>query len=96
MISDKVRLITRSARRFSTCGSHRPIRFCKTVRAAGWLAAEAREIEAIQPLPDAPWIFSRTILESPPARAITERARQNTRHPAKSHPDQESLFPSTT
>jgi hypothetical protein len=40
--------------------------------------------------------FSRTILESPPARAITERAGQNTRHPAKSHPDQESLFPSST
>jgi len=64
----------------------------KTLR----LAAEASEIETIHPLPDGPWIFSRTILESPPARAITERARQNTRHPTKSHPDQESLFPSTT
>jgi hypothetical protein len=26
-----------------------------------------------------------------PARAITERARQNPRHPAGSHPDQQSL-----
>jgi hypothetical protein len=60
------------------------------------LAAEVREIEVIHPLPDGPWILSRAILESPPARAITERARQNPRHPAKSHPDQESLFPSTT
>ena len=63
----------------------------KTLR----LAAEASEIETIHPLPDGPWIFSRTVLESPPARSITERARQNTRHPTKSHPDQESLFPST-
>jgi hypothetical protein len=60
------------------------------------LAAEAGEIEAIHPLPDGPWIFSRAVLESPAARAITERARQNARHPAGSHPDQESLFPSIT
>jgi len=29
------------------------------------LAAEARETEAIHPLPDSPWSFSRRILESP-------------------------------
>jgi hypothetical protein len=36
------------------------------------LAAEAGDIEAIHPLPDGPWIFSRAVLSSPPARAITE------------------------
>ena len=64
----------------------------KTLR----LAAEAGEIEANHPLPDGPWIFSRHVLSMSPARAITERARQNPRHPAGSHPDQQSLFSSTT
>ena len=60
------------------------------------LAAEAHEIDAIHPLPDGPWIFNRAILSSPPARAITERARHNPKHPAGSHPDQQSLFTSMT
>jgi hypothetical protein len=60
------------------------------------LAAEAREIEAIHPLPEGPWIFSRSVLSSPPARAITKRARQNPKHPTGSHPDQQSLFSSMT
>ncbi|HEY2528206.1 MAG TPA: recombinase family protein, partial [Xanthobacteraceae bacterium] len=60
------------------------------------LAAEAREIEAIHPLPDGPWIFSRAVLSSPSARAISERARRNPKHPAKSHPDQQNLFSSIT
>ena len=64
----------------------------KTLR----LAAEAGEIEAIHPLPDGPWIFSRAILAAPPANAITERARHNPRHPAGSHPDQQNLFSSIT
>src|SRR5215813_13048148 len=64
----------------------------KTLR----LAAEAGEIEAIHPLPNGPWIFSRAILFAALARAITERARQNPRHPAGSHPDQQSLFSSMT
>src|SRR3954468_17582872 len=50
----------------------------KTLR----VAAEAGEIEALPPLPDGPWIFSRAVLSAAPARAITERARQNPRHPA--------------
>jgi hypothetical protein len=58
------------------------------------LAAEACEIEAIHPLPDGPWIFSRSILSSPPARAITERARQNPKHPRGSHTNQQNLFSS--
>ena len=64
----------------------------KTLR----VAAEAGEIEALHPLPDGPWIFSRAVLSAAPARAITERARQNPRHPAGSHSDQQSLFSSMT
>jgi DNA invertase Pin-like site-specific DNA recombinase len=64
----------------------------KTLR----LAAEAGEIAASHPLPDGPWIFGRTALSSSAARAITRRARQNPKHPAGSHPDQQNLFASTT
>jgi hypothetical protein len=64
----------------------------KTLR----LAAEAGEIEAIHPLPDGPWIFARAALTTSAARLIAERALQNPRYPAGSHPDQQSLFPSTT
>jgi hypothetical protein len=60
----------------------------KTLR----LATEAGEIEAVHPLPDGPWIFSRAALSTPMARAITERARQNQKHPTGSHPDQQNLF----
>jgi hypothetical protein len=58
------------------------------------LAAEAGAIEAIHPLPDGPWIFSRAALSTASAYSITERARQNPKYPAGSHPDQQSLFPS--
>lgn len=64
----------------------------KTLR----LAAEADEIEGTHPLPQGPWIFSRSKLATSQARQILDRARQNPRHPTGSHPDQESLFPSTT
>jgi len=64
----------------------------KTLR----LAAEAGEIEAIHSLPEGPWIFSRAALSTSSARAITERARQNPKHPTGSHPDQQNLFPSMT
>jgi DNA invertase Pin-like site-specific DNA recombinase len=60
------------------------------------LAAEAGEIEAIHPLSDGPWIFSRAVLSTSQGRAITDRARQNPKYPAGSHPDQQSLFSSTT
>src|SRR6516162_1157742 len=53
------------------------------------VAAEAGEIEALHPLPDGPWVFSRAVLSTAPARAITERARQSPRHPAGLHPDQQ-------
>jgi hypothetical protein len=64
----------------------------KTLR----LAAEASEIEALHPLPDGPWILNRTVLSTPPACAITERARQNPKHPTGSHPNQQNLFSSMT
>jgi DNA invertase Pin-like site-specific DNA recombinase len=59
-------------------------------------AAEAGEIEAIHPLPDGPWIFARAALTTSAAQSITERARQNPKYPAGSHPDQQSLFSSIT
>ena len=59
-------------------------------------AAEAGEIEAIHPLPDGPWIFARAALTTSAAQSITERARQNPKYPAGSHPDQQSLFFSIT
>jgi len=64
----------------------------KTLR----LAAEAGEIEGTHPLPEGPWIFSRSKLASSAARQILDRARQNPRHPTGSPPNQESLFPSIT
>ena len=64
----------------------------KTLR----LAAETGEIEALHPLPNGPWIFNRAVLSTSPARAITERAGKNPRHPTGSHPDQQSLFSSMT
>lgn len=64
----------------------------KTLR----LAAEAGQIKAIHPLADGPWIFARNDLMTPAAHSITERARQNPKYPAGSHPDQQNLFPSTT
>jgi DNA invertase Pin-like site-specific DNA recombinase len=64
----------------------------KTLR----IAAEAGEIEAVHPLSDGPWIFARAALMTSAARCITERARLNPKYPAGSHPDQQSLFSSTT
>jgi len=64
----------------------------KTLR----LAAEAGEIEAFHPLSDGPWIFARASLITTAAQSIAERARQNPRYPTGSHPNQQSLFSSTT
>src|SRR6202521_531707 len=64
----------------------------KTLR----LAAEGGEIETFPPLSDAPGIFARASLITTAAQSIAERARQNPRHPAGSHPNQQSLFSSTT
>ena len=64
----------------------------KTLR----LAAESAEIEALHPLPDGPWIFSRATLDGSAAQALVERARQRAKYPAGPHPDQQNLFASTT
>ena len=69
-----------------------PRRRAKTLR----LAAEPGEIEAIHPLPDGPWIFRRAELGGPPHDASSIAPRQNPKHPAGSHPDQQNLFPSMT
>src|SRR6202008_3704107 len=64
----------------------------KTLR----LAVKAGEIEAFHPLSEGPWIFARASLLTTAAQSIAERARQNPRYPAGSHPDQQSFFSSTT
>lgn len=61
----------------------------KTLR----LAAEAGEIEATHPLPDGPWMFSRSKLATSQTRQILDRVRLNPRHPTGSHPDQKNLYP---
>ena len=58
------------------------------------IAAEAGEIEAVHPLPEGPWLFSRAIVEGPAADTLAGRARRNPKHPAVSPLDQENLFPS--
>jgi DNA invertase Pin-like site-specific DNA recombinase len=59
-------------------------------------AAERAEIEALHPLPDGPWIFSRVTLDGSAARALVERAHHGAQYPTGPHPDQQSLFPSMT
>jgi DNA invertase Pin-like site-specific DNA recombinase len=58
-------------------------------------AAEVGEIDAVHPLPDGPWIFNRAALGEPPAQRVVHRARQGSKHPTESHPDQQNLFSST-
>ena len=45
------------------------------------LAAEAGEVDSLHPLPDGPWLFSRTVLESPAGQSLTARVanRRNAR-----------------
>jgi len=64
----------------------------KTLR----VAAESGDIDATHPLPDGPWIFSRSDLEGSAAEKVVKRARQGVRSPTGPHPDQQSLFSSTT
>lgn len=63
----------------------------KTLR----VAVEAGEIEGIHPLPEGPWIFNRDDISGYAAQQLAKRARQNPKYPTGSHPDQQSLFPST-
>ncbi|MEA2947582.1 MAG: hypothetical protein QOI40_2912 [Alphaproteobacteria bacterium] len=64
----------------------------KTLR----IAAESGEIEALHPLPDGPWIFSRSALTGSEAQTIVMRARTTASYPTGLHPDQQNLFSSTT
>jgi hypothetical protein len=64
----------------------------KTLR----MAAESCEIEAIHPLPEGPWIFSRSALTGSEAQTIVMRARTSASSPTGLHPDQQNLFSSTT
>jgi len=62
----------------------------KTLR----LAAEAQEIEALHPLAEGPWLFSRAVLTGPTALALVSGARNGVRHRAGPNPDQQNLFAS--
>ncbi|WP_245437861.1 MULTISPECIES: recombinase zinc beta ribbon domain-containing protein [unclassified Mesorhizobium] len=53
-------------------------------------------IEGVHPLPDGPWVFSRSTLDEPAAQRIVHRARQNPKYPMGSHPDQQNLFTQMT
>jgi hypothetical protein len=59
-------------------------------------AVEAGRIDAVHPLPDGPWIFSRAALNGPAALDLVNQARRNPNHPAGSPPGQETLPFSTT
>ena len=64
----------------------------KTLR----LAAIAREIEALHPLPDGPWLFRRTDIEGSPGQRIRARTRNRRKQPAGPVPGQQNLFISAT
>jgi DNA invertase Pin-like site-specific DNA recombinase len=64
----------------------------KTLR----IAAESGEIDSLHPFSDGPWIFSRDSLTGSQVQSIVMRARTNASYPAGPHPDQHSLFSSTT
>ena len=64
----------------------------KTLR----IAAESGEIEALHPLPEGPWIFSRSAVTGSEAQKIVMRARTSASYPTGLHPDQQNLFSSTT
>ena len=60
------------------------------------VAAERGEIDAMHPLADGPWVFSRGALVAPSARGLVEQIRSRFKHPAVQDPAQRSLFASTT
>ncbi len=63
----------------------------KTLR----LAAEAGEIDGNHPLPQGPWIFSRSALGQPGAKKLLSRASKSPRYPTGSSSAQQNLFSST-
>jgi DNA invertase Pin-like site-specific DNA recombinase len=64
----------------------------KTLR----IAAEAKEFDALHPLAEGPWLFSRAVLIGPTALALVSRVRNGARRFAGPSPDQQSLFSSMT
>ncbi len=56
------------------------------------LAAERGEVDAVHPLADGPWVFSREDLESSAIRSLARQAPSRTKHPAVPNPAQQSLF----
>jgi DNA invertase Pin-like site-specific DNA recombinase len=64
----------------------------KTLR----LAAERGEIEAQHPLPDGPWIFNRTAIETEAARRLAQRSRRARNAPAGHDSRQQNLLLSMT
>ena len=55
-------------------------------------AAERGEVDAVHPLADGPWVFSREDLESSAIRILARQAPSRTKHPAVPNPAQQSLF----
>jgi DNA invertase Pin-like site-specific DNA recombinase len=62
----------------------------KTLR----LAAQSADIQAVHPLPEGPWIFSRAIIDGSAAQALVERARRGGGSPAGPRMLQQDLFAS--
>jgi len=67
---------------------------CRAPERSGWQQKPVRSRRFI-PCRTGPGSYSRAVLSASPARAITERARQNPKYPAGSHPDRQSLFSSS-
>ena len=64
----------------------------KTLR----LAAEQREIEALHPLEDGPWLFKRSALEAEAAKRLVDRVRSRRTTPAGQQNRDPDLFASMT
>jgi hypothetical protein len=62
----------------------------KTLR----LAAQTADIQAMHPLPEGPWIFSRAALDGSAAQGLVERVRRTAENPAGSRLLQQDLFAS--
>jgi len=59
-------------------------------------AAESKEIPALHPLPEGPWIFQRTDLETSQTKAFLNRAKHRNKQGSGPHPGQLPLSLSTT
>ncbi len=60
------------------------------------LSVERRELVALHPLPNGPWILKRDDLQQPGAKQLVERAKQHQRRPTEPDPRQQSLLYSAT